>query len=461
MSIHIITGKPGAGKSLYGVHMVIKQLRETQRNVVTNLPIDLAKLNQYLNLKFPTENLCAVTRVRILTDDQIRSFWNYRGLSDEPKEIDGARGLSLGEAPHGVCYVLDEAHIAFNSRDWATLGRGAINYMSQHRKLGDIIFPITQAAGNLDKQFRSVAEDYTVMRNEYTAKFGPFRGAGRFVRRSYYGEPQRNSEPFETATFYIDKAGIAGCYDTAKGIGVHGSKADIGSRARGISIYWVFPIVMAIGSLCVFIPWWLGRAAGKYVSGPQEKLKVISQGVKPSVPAQPGEKAQDNKPKPKPPAITGYMVKGKQAIVVLQDGSVVLDEDGRLSAIRRGRVRLDDEWVTPTAKPRAAPIIFTNPSPVFDNKELAIPSGTVTLGEVKSSDGGTQPPTQKQNEQEKPNQDQNRAERVTGRKADPGTRDPAPGLNRPGSVHRPRQVTDPRATPVQHRTGGQVSGNRS
>ncbi len=416
MSSHIILGKPGAGKSLYGMHILIKQLRETQRNIVTNLPIRLDELNVYLNLKFPDENLLLMSRLRIMSDDEMSNYWKLRGPEipaipgSEPDTILTPAFPNGHDGGRGVCYILDEAHIAFNARDWSTLARDCIKYMSQHRKLGDIIFPITQSVGNLDKQFRSVAEDYTVLRNEYTAKLGPFRGAGRFVRRSYYGEPQRNTEPFETATFTIDRKGIAGCYDTARGIGVHGSKADIGRRAKGIPIWWVFPIVIGLAMLVVFVPMLIGKMTAKFIAGPSTALGKLGEATKglpvaasrgstasgvttvvtPSqdanlVPAMP-----EAPPKPRP-VITGYFVHGKEIAVVMSDGTVVTEDDNRVKEIKRGRVHFDGGWLTLSDSPRAEQSAARKISQDFYNKELDIRAKEAESSGVQSYDGVTKP----------------------------------------------------------------------
>jgi len=378
MSIHIILGKPGSGKSLYATKCLIQQLRDTRRNVVTNLPLKLPELNTYLQSQYPTENLEAISRVRLLDEEQLKSFWLFRGVSDEDK----------GE--HGVAYFLDEAHICFNARDWAQLGRAAIHYMSQHRKLGDVVFPITQAVGNLDKQFRSVAEDYTVLKNESVIKMGPFRGAARFKRRSYYSEPQPNSEPFETATFVLDAKGVANCYDTARGIGVHGSKADIGRRANGISIYWVFPIVIATALATIGIPMWLGRAASNFVQGTKKPIEQLTQKQSTgSSPAREGDKGgrplsaaqgQDEGQRPEPihvknvkdgkPFPTGYAVRRGRVTVVMSDGEIITEQDKRVASGGRGRVVIDGQTETlrPNPLAKSMPIkeeklIGTNPEP--------------------------------------------------------------------------------------------------
>jgi len=350
MSIHVIFGKPGSGKSMYATKKLIDELVYGQRNIVTNLPIRPDRLNEYLNEKYPQINCRMVERLRIMTDDEMAKFWIFRGPGDAEDKSLGY--LALGQAPFGVAYFLDEAHIAFNARDWATIGRGALHYLSQHRKLGDIVFPITQAPGNLDKQFRSVAEDFTLLRNEYVVKLGPFRGRGRFVRKSYYQEPQQNSQPFEVASFELDKVGIASCYDTAKGIGVHGNKADIGRRAKGIPILWTIPIGMAICSLIIVIPWLMSKATAKAVqssipqvqSPPEQKTPVEAVMESLRQAPVPAPVSVINRDGPEPPRlyVKGVVRRGMKINVLLSDGRTLTELDPDLARVDRSGATLAD-----------------------------------------------------------------------------------------------------------------------
>lgn len=330
MPIHVILGKPGSGKSLYATSRLIDELVHGERNVVTNLPLKPDRLNEYLQERYPNVNCRLLDRLRILSDDEMREFWKFRG-PDWAGDKDGA---------NGVAYFLDEAHIAFNARDWANLGRGALHYLSQHRKLGDIVWPITQAPGNLDKQFRSVAEDFTVLRNEYTAKFGVFRGRGRFVRKTYLSEPSGNAEPFETASFVLDKDGIASCYDTAKGIGVHGNKADIGRRAKGIPIILVVPGALLLALCCVAIPMLLGRGVKAYIE--PEKADTVTSGVESKAVSRGSAPSEATATTVGPPHytddtpqvplyVTGIVIMGHRINVQLSDGRVLTEKDSELS----------------------------------------------------------------------------------------------------------------------------------
>ena len=154
----------------------------------------------------------------------------------------------------GVFFVLDEVHIAFNSRAWAETGAEVLYYLSQHRKLGDDVICVTQSVANVDKQFRSVAQDFTYIRNLGKEMHGKFRLPARFVRKTYSQPPTGSTavEPMDIGFFSLDINGIARCYDTAKGVGIHGrSGADTRQRPKGI--HWAWFIVGLPMLLFLFI----------------------------------------------------------------------------------------------------------------------------------------------------------------------------------------------------------------
>jgi hypothetical protein len=345
MAIHFISGKPGSGKSLYGVHLLLKEITQGNRNVVTNLPLHPGRLNEYLQERWPNRDFRLLQRLTILTEDEARKFWLHRG--DQT-------------TPIGVMYQLDELHLFFNARDWMATGRDCLHYLSQHRKLGDIVIAITQSVPNVDKQFRSVAEDFTVLRNEYTAKFGPFRGRGRFVRKTYLSEPTGGSsqEPFENASFTLDAKGIASCYDTAQGIGIHGNAADKGRRASGWSIWWTIPLGIGLASLAGIIPWFMAKGAAAIVAPdkPGAGAKVAPDrrdGVPPSAVgvgrtgdalSSAGSSTRDYPAPPcqQPVFVSGVIYTRGQINVVLSDGRTLTEEDGELAKVTRSAVILRD-----------------------------------------------------------------------------------------------------------------------
>lgn len=394
MSIHIILGKPGSGKSFYATRRLIDELCDTNRNIVTNLPLRLDALNDYVQKRWPDRDLRPLQRIRLLSDDEMRYFWKFRGAADvappelqlwgaeqnEQRKSALARDLdhwaktpSLGDEGRGVAYFLDEAHIPFNARAWATVATAALFYLSQHRKLGDIVWPITQAPSNLDKQFRSVAEDFTRVRNEYLAKWGPFKGRGRFVRKTYLSEPTgTNAEPFETASFTLD--GIEACYDTAKGIGVHGNKADVGRRANGIPILWVVPGALVLALACVVVPYLIGKGAAKFIGG-SEAVPAASKASaltadKPTAVLPPTAAPMPVKRKETSLTYSATAYGRRGVRVWLSDGRVLENGDGVLRSIGTNTVTLFDGSVlhrtpvrpsSPLASPRVVDAALVSP----------------------------------------------------------------------------------------------------
>lgn len=403
MPIHTILGKPGSGKSLYATTLLIRELVDGNKNIVTNLPLHPGRLNEYLQEKHPGLDCRMAQRLRMLTDEELREFWKFRGPIEsggkgpellpalicnpmvgesarefqqrfaleaegysrilEQATVEWMRAMTCegdSKGVKGVVYFLDECHIAFNARDWASIGRGALHYLSQHRKLSDVVFPITQVAGNLDKQFRSVSEDFTVLRNMAVAKYGPFRGSAKFVRKTYLHEPSNsNAEPFETASFTLDKEGIASCYDTARGIGVHGSVADKGRRAKGIPIWWVFPMALGLGSLCIAIPWALAKGTARVATAAVgQKIAEGAAAMPASEAARPAGLKADTGAKVEPPkaeplVCTGYLIRGREITVNLSDGRTVTEGD--VLRIDRTGVTLREGGKVAFAKARSVP----------------------------------------------------------------------------------------------------------
>lgn len=327
MAIHFISGKPGSGKTLYGVHLLLREISRGSRNVVTNLPLHPGRLNEYLQERYPLEDLRLLQRLTVLTEDQARTFWKFRG-EDEGKA--------------GVIYLLDELHLFFNARDWMQTGRDCLHYLSQHRKLGDVVIAITQSVPNVDKQFRSVAEDFTVLRNEYTAKFGPFRGRGRFVRKTYLSEPTGGSqqEPFESASFTLDAAGIASCYDTAQGIGIHGNAADKGRRASGISIWWTIPLGVGVASLAGIIPWVMAKGAASIVAPSTAVLTAAVPEKRSGSAGSSPETERLQTPGVGSVWVNGYIARGSKINVTLSDGRTFTERDDVLARVERNFIEL-------------------------------------------------------------------------------------------------------------------------
>lgn len=288
MSIHFISGKPGGGKSLFALRMVVRELVDTQRNVVTNLPIVWGELNAYLQAKYPDKSIDLFARLRLLKEDEVPSFYRFRGAKPVPGYPDltlpsGEAGTDYTAAfDHPSClYVIDELHMYFNSRAWRETGKEVLAYLSQHRKLGDDVICVTQSIGNVDKQFRSVAQDFTYLRNHRKEKLGIFRSFP-FFTFSTYMQPAtgHNDQAAETGTFRLDVSGLCRCYNTAAGVGIVGKAADSGERSKGLSLAWVVVLFVAIALVLFYGP---NLAISAIVGGASPKPSTVQTSASPPV----------------------------------------------------------------------------------------------------------------------------------------------------------------------------------
>jgi hypothetical protein len=271
MSLHFISGKPGAGKSFYALKLLLEELRLTNRQVITNLSVKPGELAAFLTERYDdTFNLRE--RLHVLSEEQAAEFWRYRGTIELTQRRETVRTVKggiqreevldfSGAANGGVFYVLDEVHLFFNSRNWMKLGGDCIYYLSQHRKLGDDILAVTQHVENVDKQFRSMAQDYTYIRNLSKERVGIFRGASSFLRLTF-PQPANSSgvKCQETGLFKLDVTGLAQCYETAAGVGIHGrAGADKGERRKGLPLWILFALIVLLVVGLAAIPAGLGR----------------------------------------------------------------------------------------------------------------------------------------------------------------------------------------------------------
>jgi len=414
MSLHFISGKPGGGKSLYAMQLLQDELLHGSRLICTNLPLNLGELNTYLTAEFPNRVFDLHARVRVLDDStETGSFWLYRWASQQigavaedewkaGKRFDFGKPLvDVGEVDRGVLFIIDEIHLFFNSREWMNTGKGCLFYLSQHRKLGDDVVAVTQSIGNVDKQFRSLAQDFSYIRNMKKEKKGLFKLPGIFIR-STYSQPftgQPGVEAMEVRTFRLQPTKLAACYNTAAGVGVLGrSGSDTGERTKGLP-WWV--AILAVVLICAgvaFVPSLIGKAVGSTVGktatatakGGVILPSLVSSNALQSNPraSAPPEKFAEQ-PKPLPVFVVGHYVRDRRVIVLLTDGTrrqtgiEALNEDG---AVIDG-VRYPWKTVEPGPPPAATAF---QPAPVVSVPrvvEAGDPAGRRPLVRVTHSDG--------------------------------------------------------------------------
>jgi len=216
--ITLITGQPGAGKSMYAVKLVVDELLSSDRDIITNLAIYKLRIYKYCFDKFGKE----IDINRIILIENPGDFLKFR-----KKE-------SL--------VVLDECQTAFNARSWKETSKEVIDYLSQHRKLGDDVILITQDPGLIDKQFRLLVQNSFFLKNLKYLNLGIFNLPKKIVRLEYFGIPDRNQKPLSKSIMDIDTQGLGWIYDTGAGVGVKGA-GDVNFKKHGKLPFWLFPIL--------------------------------------------------------------------------------------------------------------------------------------------------------------------------------------------------------------------------
>ena len=145
MSVYIVTGKLGQGKTLSCIQRIMEYMQEG-RAVASNL--DLFTEN-YPNKRFKHR------RILRLPDRPTRADLDAIGYgTDNQDEYDEAKFGAL---------VLDECGSWFNTRTWQAPERAEINDWLRHsRKMGWDVYIIVQDISLLDKQAREALCEYTV-----------------------------------------------------------------------------------------------------------------------------------------------------------------------------------------------------------------------------------------------------------------------------------------------------------
>lgn len=195
-----------------------------------------------------------------------------------------------------------------------------------------------------------------MIRNEYTAKYGIFKGRGRFVRKtfdSFTGDSQRQV-PFETASFRLDAAGVASCYNTSAGVGVlNRGEGDKLKPAKGIPIMAVIPFLAVVVVVVTLIP---KIASSLFADNIADRVPTVAQASaypQTSISASPAESQvsveveSDPEPESDPVFWTGMMKEDGIIRIWLSDGrrlSTSRLSDG-ITSVTRDYVVVDGERI--------------------------------------------------------------------------------------------------------------------
>jgi len=255
MSVHGVSGKPGGGKSLYGMKLLIEELVYGTRVVVTNLAVELGQLNEYLQREFPNKSINLFERLRVLDDDQVAAFWTFRAVGfGVPTQLNkgqwesGLRPDYSQVSDGGVLYIIDEVHNYFNARYCMLVCRDVLFYLSQHRKMGDDVVLISQPTKIAEAAFMRMCETFYHCRNlskwKLPIAFGIFRSPALLLVNEYK-EASASKPAVSTRTYPIDRKGIGSIYKTAAGVGFVGGEADTQAKPRGLPS-WLFVLSVVV-----------------------------------------------------------------------------------------------------------------------------------------------------------------------------------------------------------------------
>ncbi len=165
MSVFIVTGKLGSGKTLVAVGLIRDALIEG-RKVATNVDLWLDEMLGWQNKKAEVYRL----------PDQLsaKSFQDIGGGNDH---IEVVRGRNIYDEKKNGLIVLDEGGLSMNSRDYREEGRKEfIKWCIHSRKRGWDIAIIVQHFDTLDKQIRDMFGEMVVYCMRFDRLRLPFIG---------------------------------------------------------------------------------------------------------------------------------------------------------------------------------------------------------------------------------------------------------------------------------------------
>lgn len=359
--IEFYLGKTGSGKSYLALKTIYRTLLETDDyHVVTNLAIDKGKLNALMRARHPGVEPDVVGRIHFLDDNQCRQFYLYRepGNVLQPVTKEDEKQLKFpdfGEASKKsgirILYVIDEAHIFFDAREWAQVGPTLNFFASQHRKFRcDVIF-VTQFLDQVEKRLRNHSVKFTECINYGVRKLAFWKMPKVFRTLETYKAPPCPSESSGTCRIDLE---LADCYDTTAGVGVVGGNAKDKERRKGLP-FWTLPATALAAAAAL---WFAPDLAVKGLVGAVEKAPQVEPApapakpapTAPGVPSASGSQVSGPSPldsnrlapstvqaAPQAPRlrVRSWLVRGNQALITLDDGRVLTEEDPEFGGIAR------------------------------------------------------------------------------------------------------------------------------
>lgn len=367
--IRALVGNIGAGKSMTAMELIAHALAETDRDVATNIVIKPEGLAAYIQKEFPGVWVDIASRVRVLTRAEGKEFWMHRGPGvDLALKADGEPNYT--GVTKGVFYVIDEAHIDFDSRCWAKSSKNLTFYNSQHRKLDDEVWFVTQFLELVDSRVRGFAEEYCYVENNANMRYlGVFKGL-KYVTVSAYKSPRAKSGKSNGICVWSKRLrfnkGLLATYDTSAGVGMPGIGRPEQKKFKGISILWAIPLVVLVVVLVAQIPGAIGSIFSRKVKKDLAPTAQPAAAVSPN--SAPGPAASLDADKKELPYPTGVAFGNGRVCIAMSDGTTVIE--GQYDSASRNGVQL------------AGRFFAWKPSKARDVKASVVPSDRPSAIEI-------------------------------------------------------------------------------
>ncbi|MBN86217.1 MAG: hypothetical protein CL885_01705 [Dehalococcoidia bacterium] len=237
-----VTGKPGAGKSYFSVKVVLEELKkDNPRTIVTNVPLNVPKIKKHVGKPVEIYGLATFTDNRFFFTQ--RGHYEFQVPSEE--NIDFSQYLQ--DDDKGVLYIIDEAHLYFNSRNWKDLAKATLSYFTFIRHIGDTLLYLTQKYADVDAQLRGKTQTFNLIRNLSRERFLKYfkRGSG-FRAYQYLNEEDIRSKDKASQDFtYNFEKKVARLYSTS----IFNKETDVRTKVKGIPITWaLLALALVAGS---------------------------------------------------------------------------------------------------------------------------------------------------------------------------------------------------------------------
>jgi hypothetical protein len=333
--IECFVGRPGQGKTLTMMHYLSEELLRTERYIVTNIPLCMPELAEYMQRETDRRKVPYVDlnrRLLQISNEEALGFWRFRpggyvlppfdGRGPDGKvypeqvllERNAAYWRLIGEnnASNPTTYFISEAHRYFNAKRFQQISVIAELYVTHHRHLHDDVYFDTQYPGQLAVPLRQLVENWHVLRNDYNRKLGIVKMVPKIKMKSYMEVPSDSSMPFETRNVYIKENGVASCYNSTGALGAIERAATVEAKRppRGIPMRVFIGLIVAALLLFMYLlyksPLWLASLVLGRPAVPPPDVSLAAPADVPPAPANVPPAPANVPPAPEVLRVSGY-----------------------------------------------------------------------------------------------------------------------------------------------------------